>query len=287
MKSYVTVSDAANYKYCPRLPGVTEIERFGGSKSVNTVIGNLEHAAFQEYYKLFRLDCLSISDPSDEWSLVTHQARLDKVLPYVINAFKEQSPSFFQHIMDNIPSLQYRLDLHHQNKVDEIMKLTNKNSWEDAVTMTLPLTIEKTIWAYNMVGRVDCIYHLPNKSLMPEDLKSHDSRFDTLIHRDSHKMQLSAYAVLLEHHFKLPVRKGRIFYTKDLSYEYFEITKKDKQEVLAIRDKVQSLLNDGLAPVLDDKLKCRHCYRQESCARIAESNVTTPTEYIPLDGECS
>ena len=287
MKSYVTVSDAANSKYCPRLPGVTEIERFGGSKSENTVIGNLEHAAFQEYYRLFRLDCLSTSDPSDEWSLVTHQARLDKVLPYVINAFKEQSPSFFQHIMDNIPSLQYRLDLHHQNKMDEIMKLTNKNSWEDAVAMTLPLTIEKTIWAYNMVGRVDCIYHLPNKSLMPEDLKSHDSRFDTLIHRDSHKMQLSAYAVLLEHHFKLPVRKGRIFYTKDLSYEYFEITKKDKQEVLAIRDKVQSLLNDGLAPVLDDKLKCKHCYRQESCARIAESNVTTPTEYIPLDGECS
>ena len=48
MKSYETPSDISAYEYCERLGGLNKLMPFGGSKSNATVIGNVEHASFQE-----------------------------------------------------------------------------------------------------------------------------------------------------------------------------------------------------------------------------------------------
>ena len=109
--------------------------------------------------------------------------------------------------------------------------------------------------------------------------------YDSYFKRDSHKMQLVAYAVLIEAVYKLPVKSARIFYTKDLTYEHFKITKEDKIQVLKIKDKLQTILDGGLPPVIDDKLRCLYCYKQKLCKKIAEETVTEPTEYIELEGD--
>ena len=120
MKSYETPSSISSYEYCERLGGLNKLIPFGGSKSVATVIGNVEHASFQEYYNLFRLDCLKNKDKIFKIDHSLHKIRSDKVLDYVRESYKVLFPSFYQHIIDEIPSLRFRLDLHHEQKLDEI-----------------------------------------------------------------------------------------------------------------------------------------------------------------------
>ena len=64
-----------------------------------TVIGNLEHAAFQEYYKMFNLDCKNIKS-ENFYNEEQHQIRTDKVIEYVSEFFPNLSPSYYQHILD-------------------------------------------------------------------------------------------------------------------------------------------------------------------------------------------
>ena len=119
MKTYETPSSISSYAYCERLGALDKLYSFGGSKSVATVIGNLEHAAFQEYYKMFNLDCRNIKSgilDNEE----KHQIRSDKVIEYVSEFFPNLYPSYYQHILDEIPSIRYRLDLHYKQKIEEI-----------------------------------------------------------------------------------------------------------------------------------------------------------------------
>tara|TARA_B100000686_G_scaffold6489_1_gene6416 strand:- start:637 stop:1515 length:879 start_codon:yes stop_codon:yes gene_type:complete len=287
IKTYETPSSISSYAYCSRLGGLDKLYSFGGSKSVATVIGNLEHAAFQEYYKMFNLDCKNIQS-ENFYNEEQHQIRTDKVIEYVSEFFPNLYPSYYQHILDEIPSVRYRLDLHYKQKIEEIKKYLNSsnNTPGKAVSMALPFEIEKKLGAYGIFGRVDCMYWgADGKSIIPEDLKSHATRFDSLIHQESHKIQLVTYAVLIEFLYKAPVREARIFYTKDLTYETFKITKKDKVEVLEMKDRLQTILNEGLPPVIEDPIKCKHCYKQNLCKEIADRGIVDPTEYIPLEGE--
>jgi len=286
MKSYETPTSISSFEYCDRLGALNKLYPFGGSKTEATVIGNVEHSSFEEYYNLFRLDCLKYKSKIFK-NEKYHEKRFEKVVEYIEGSSKIFYPSFYQHITDEIPSIKFRLNLHYHQKLQEIQKLikSSKFKFEKAVSIALPFAIEKKLAAYNIVGRVDCVYKASDGSLIPEDLKSHSSRFDSLIHRDSHKIQLTAYAVLIEAEYKLPVNLARIFYTKDLSYENFDITKKDKIRVLKMKDKLQSILDKGLPPVIDDPLHCNHCYKQTLCKKIAEEGVTEPTGYIPLEGD--
>ena len=286
LKAYETPSSIAGYGYCERLGALNKYFPFGGTKTVATVIGNLEHSSFQEYDKMYSLDCnmdkLEILGNDQK-----HEIRLDKVIEYVLGHYSQQYPSFYQHVLDEIPSIKFRLGLHYRQKEDEFKKLLNSSDlgFDKIIPMVLPFAIEEKLSGYGVFGRVDMLYRLPNGEIIPEDLKSHSERFDALIHQESHKTQLIAYAVLVEYQYKTPVSRARIFYTKDLTYENFKITKKDKINVLKMKDRLQAILNEGIPPVIDDPLKCKHCYKKRFCKELADSGVVNPTEYIPLEGD--
>ena len=61
-------------------------------------------------------------------------------------------------------------------------------------------------------------------------------------------------------------------------YDTFEITDDDKQQVFDLKDQLQEILQDGLPPVIDDPLRCNHCYRNQLCARVAEEGATITYE---------
>ena len=101
MRLYETPSSISAYQYCKRLPALNKLYPFGGARSVATVIGNVEHSSFQEYYNFFRLDCFKYKSKifkNEEY----HQERLEKVIAYVEQSFKIFYPSFYQHIIDAI-----------------------------------------------------------------------------------------------------------------------------------------------------------------------------------------
>jgi len=278
LKTYETPTSIASCAYCPRLGGLGKFYPYGGAKTNAMVIGNIEHTAFQEYYNLMRLDCLRhdidsfMSSEND-----CHKIRLDKVIKYLNESSKIQYPSFVQHIDDNMPSLEYRLNLHHKQKISDIQYMIRHGEYDfaHAISTSLPFVSEKTLAAYDIVGRVDCVYlGADGSSLIPEDLKSHESKLDSLIHRNSTKTQIVTYAVLLEEAYHMKVNTGRIFYTRDLTYDTFDITAEDKQQIFGIKEQLQQILQEGLPPIIDDPLRCQHCYRNQLCAKVAEEGPT-------------
>ena len=56
-----------------------------------------------------------------------HEIRLDKVIEYVLGHYSQQYPSFYQHVLDEIPSIKFRLGLHYRQKEDEFKKLLNSS----------------------------------------------------------------------------------------------------------------------------------------------------------------
>ena len=288
-KTYETPSSVSSYAYCPRLGYLTKLFPGGNQRSPALTLGNVEHTAFQEYYKLFKLDCINLKEEILDDSK-QYQVTIDKVVEYTTQFFSTQNPSYHQHIIDEVPSIKFRLSSHHDQKIEEIKKHIKSNvSFKQAVDFALPFEIEKNLSGYGLFGRVDCIYlsqdSKGNKRIIPEDIKSHGNRFDSLIHQSSHKIQIILYALLLELEYKIPVNYGRILYSKDLTYETFRITKNDKVHALELKDECQKILNQGLPEVLEEKIFCDHCYRKFLCKEIADRGISDPSEYIPLEDE--
>ncbi len=140
LKSYETPSSISSSEYCTRLGGLNKLYPFGGSRSVATVIGNVEHSSFQEYYNLMHLDCCKYKTKIFKTSEY-HQKRLEKVTEYIEQSFKILYPSFYQHIIDEIPSIKWRLEKHYHQKIGEIQSLNKKLTFEKAVSIALPFAI--------------------------------------------------------------------------------------------------------------------------------------------------
>ncbi len=143
-------------------------------------------------------------------------------------------------------------------------------SFEDAINTILPWKIEEKFKSekYNLVGYVDAIY-LTSDGLVVEDIKSHNDRLDSFIHRVEHQTQLTAYAILAEEKFGLQVKKAQIFYSQDIHYEPIKISNKMKNKVINENLDARDVWAKSMPPKLEgqDALKCQFCYKYEKCFR--------------------
>jgi len=265
---HLTPTALANFSYCPRLFYLNKQTPYGTATEL-TVIGNFEHDVFEKYYDFTKVEWSSKGEiPNMQSSL---DERISRIFEFAINVSRVRYPQFFDIIQKNLAPLRYRLEQFELQKKKTIVNLRHKGfSFEDAINMVLPWKIEEKFKSekYNLVGYVDAIY-LTSDGLVVEDIKSHNDRLDSFIHRVEHQTQLIAYAILAEEKFGIPVKKAQIFYSQDIHYEPIKISNKMKNKVINENLDARDVWAKGMPPKLEglDALKCQFCYRYEKCFR--------------------
>ena len=263
---HLTPTGLANFSYCPRLFYLNKQTPYGTATEL-TVIGNFEHDVFEKYYDFTKVEWTSKGEiPNTQSSL---DERISRIFEFAINISRQRYPQFFDIIRKNLAPLRYRLEQFELQKKKNAVYLRHKGfSFEDAINMILPWKIEEKFKSkkYNLVGYVDAIY-LTNDGLVVEDIKSHNDRQDSFIHKIQHQTQLIVYAILAEEKFRMPVKKAQIFYSQDIHYESIPISNKMKNKVINQNLDARELLEKGIPAKLEgkDALKCQFCYRYEQC----------------------
>ena len=291
----LTPTNMAHFAYCPRLFYIAKIfPQYNNAPTFPLVWGSFEHEAFRIMSECFDSAWRNNKTKSLKES---SQADISQVLVHTNNLAIQSYPQFAADLQKNIPEFVYRINQWLDQKQVELTHLLHDGFSRDyAISTILPWKCEDKVFSNNLglYGRIDAIYN-DGRCLIPEDIKTHGSRFSTLLHQDSHKAQLLCYTTMLEEKYDMPSPKARILYSKDMSYVTIKSTATKKAELAINVNKARELLDGGIPPMLaeDQAIKCKHCYARDQCFKLAEQQknenwidvLTDPADIPNFNGE--
>lgn len=275
----LTPTDLSNAEYCPRLLQLARRHQDRRPMaSPYLVWGSYEHEVFRVLPQLLAKSWRSASFPQ-AISLVS-LGDIDDAMEFADQLIMQNHPQYQLGFDVNRGELRYRLQLwlHEcQQQVEHLMAAGM--TFDAAMSRTLPWKVEDKLSSkkLGLYGRTDRLFS-DGESITPEDIKTHDTRFTTLLHCDAHKVQLLCYSVMAEEKYGLPSSKSRIFFSRDLSRVEFEITTNDKTGLEQRVDQARRLLSEELVPILTgpEAIKCRHCYLRELCQTVERKQKEAP-----------
>ncbi len=113
---------------------------------------------------------------------------------------------------------------------------------------------------YRIKGLLDAMVKT-DSSLYPVDVKL--SRFDSVSY--SWKMQLTAYALLLEENFEKSVRLGYIYIVGTRKLIEVRIEPEDRRSLMRIIRKVEEIIGSEKYPSASKSKKCSYCEVYDFC----------------------
>jgi CRISPR-associated protein Cas4 len=116
-------------------------------------------------------------------------------------------------------------------------------------------------------GKIDVVEVYPT-SLLPVDLKSGPAPKQGVWHEQ--RIQVAAYALLLEQRFRVSVPRGAIRYLESGEERPVPLNPFLRQEVLSLLERIKALLSSpAIPPLIDNLKKCAACGLRETCYRMA------------------
>lgn len=186
-------------------------------------------------------------------------------------------PQFYLDIKRHSRELLYRLKIWVSRSESTFLRMLNNGiSFDTAIAEILPWRVEVPLFSkrLGLRGRADRIYNNGHK-LEPEDIKTHDFKFKTLLQGQSNQIQLLCYSVMAEEQYAIPSDENRIFFSRDLTYIEYDVTPSSRLELEQLIIKTRKVLsNQELPPVLQDelKIKCDFCYMRQLCFQKEHQN---------------
>jgi CRISPR-associated exonuclease Cas4 len=112
---------------------------------------------------------------------------------------------------------------------------------------------------YGVKGVVDAIVKCDD--YYPIEAKF--TRFNEVYY--SWKMQIVAYAALIEENFNTVVRKGYIFLIDRKELIELSVSPEDKRALMSIADRVRKLIESEIIPDVEKSKKCNYCEMEKVC----------------------
>lgn len=145
-----------------------------------------------------------------------------------------------------------------KNLKGKIMKMGEiiVNSMKENVKILSEIKVKSK--RIGIVGKIDRIEIYEN-SIIPIEIKSKRKKISEL-----DKIQLSAYALILEDIFRKRVEEGILFCFESFEAFKVKITCEDKIRILNIRDEILELKKHMRLPKVNKK-KCENCFFRKIC----------------------
>ena len=268
-QSLISVTLLSSYLYCPRKLFLERVLQLAEPPKDVLVKGTIRHAVY---------DTINIKEESLVKSIAEKETYLD-----ILAKYKKSYSEILKYTVLRNKDLLKGVNI----RPLELFKATWPLILEESKTRSLNLWSfikEKQIYGSDLweqltpkiksefriespklqlKGIIDQIEVYPT-GYVPIELKTGKPPFDGVW--PGHKIQVAAYAMLIEEHFNLTVKEGFVRYLDTQERRQVIIIPFLKHEVNELVKKVSDLLNSFDVPaILEEKNKCKPCGLKETC----------------------
>ena len=252
----ISITDITGYLFCPRKIYLKLVKGIKEKPNEKMILGMIRHKIFDDFNKNEQAIVESITKPkttSEIKSLYRDSltSMMNKVMSNYSNMLKTWNidKSEFQEVKEKI-------EKETEPKISSLLETIKKGFlgrqlWENLKPKFITeyeLVSEK----FGLKGRIDRLEI--GDILIPYEIKSRENIYD------SDKIQLAAYALLLESAFNKKISFG-IIETKSKKEEII-INEQMKKQVLEIADKIRNMQD---AEITSNFAKCQNCGLREEC----------------------
>lgn len=265
----LSVTSLTAYLYCARKLYLQKVLGYEEIPKEFLVRGAIKHRVFEEMEKTEKGIIYSIDSSSAyEQILDMYNKRYAQILRMVIIQSKNQLKLVSLLPMDAFKQYILLFRLEAEVRASNLFSFIQKNKvygedlWE---ALTPKLKSEYKIASQNLylTGKIDQVQVFPTM-LLPVELKTGKAPKEGAW--EDHKIQLAAYALLLEDSFKIPINSGIIRYLDDNQARSIEINPFLKDQVKELVKDVRAMLSsEKLPPFNKNENKCKSCSLKEVC----------------------
>ena len=265
----ISVSMLSSYLYCPRKLFIERVLGIRPEIPKEALIrGSIRHRVYEKINLCQEELVKSISKKDFEFILGAYKLKFIKILKQTIVSSKEELASievplteFFKEIKPYIENeAEYRA-----KKVFEFIKetgLTGDGLWEELAPKIKP-EYRVSSGILGLRGIIDELEVYP-EFCVPVELKTGKMPSEGVW--PGHKVQVGAYALLLEEKFGAKVEKAVVRYLDSNASREVAINPFLRQEVKEIIEKVQNMLDSAEIPdFVGNENKCGACDLKEVC----------------------
>jgi len=265
----ISVTSLSSYMYCARKLFIEQVLGIRSKLPKDAMIkGSIRHSVYEKINLSNEAIIKSIDKKDFEFVFELYKARLMRILKQTIVANKGGLASiklpltdFFRQIK---PLIENEAE-HRAGKIFEFMEKTGflgQELWENLMPKIKPeyrVSSEKL----GFRGIIDEL-EIHTDFFVPNELKTGKTPEEGVW--PGHKIQVGAYAMLLEEKFDVPVKKAVVRYLDSNTSREVSINPFLKQEILEIAEKVNLMLKSAEIPdFADSENKCKSCDLKDVC----------------------
>lgn len=265
----LSVTALTSYLYCQRKLYLQKVLKFYEPIKEPTIKGTIRHEVYEQINQIEESIVTSITKRATKEELFNkYKTAHSKILSDIIRKYKEELK---------------KLNL----KPNEILKQTWHLIMEESITrakniwefMQLHLVYGKELWQkltpkiksefritsekLNLTGVIDQI-EIYEKGYVPVELKTGQCPREGVW--PNHKIQIAAYALMLEELYSTEIKEGFIAYLDAKQRRHVPINPFLKHEIIELMEKTNQLLKSAEIPEKTDNInKCKACGLREQC----------------------
>lgn len=273
----ISVSMLSTYLYCPRLLFLQKVLEVEEVPKEAVVLGSIRHESFDSINKKEENLVVSLKKPTDlDYLSQLYKQAHSKLLREVIiknkSRLKEVDVKLIEAFKKNWPNLQEEAETRAKNIFSFIEKhnIYGKELWEKlSPKIQSEFRIESD--ELQLKGIIDQVY-VYEDNYIPIELKTGKSPKDGVW--PGHRIQIGAYALMLEEKFKIPIKEGIVRYLDSKEKRQIVINPFLKEEIKNIVREVQELIeNRNLPDYCHNENKCKVCSLNGVCYNDDELSI--------------
>jgi len=281
----ISVSLLSAYLYCKRKLFLEQVLGIHEGPKKAPLIGRIRHRIYEEINNTEQDIVTSITEKHTSSDILqlyrTSYARIIRVVlghyKYAIKMVNLLSSELFKEIW---PTMLREAELRAKNVYDFIKKskIFGKELWQE-LTPKIKSELKLASKNLGLVGKIDLL-ELYEKKIVPVELKTGRSPTNGIW--PGHKIQITAYALLLEDKYQKRVDEGTVIYLDQNIKRTVAINPFLKEETLMLKKEVEQLLRSTNIPFFtENRNKCEKCGLKQTCydenllqLRLQELNKT-------------
>jgi len=268
-KKIINVSDINSWLYCPRKVYLQRVCGLSTVPNRNMIIGKLKHNILENVSKSEEKLMSQIDSKFENLDIVfLYEDFIKKIANSVFVENMNQIDRFMIDKEDILKKVLRDFSEDIKLRVKSIKEALSQgfekeNIWKNLDSVYLSeIRVESE--ALGLRGRVDRILiSRKDNSVIPFELKSREDRIFL-----SDEIQLTAYAMLLEHQYHQKISRG--FVEVGNNKQEIAISEERKQQVLKLADEIRAIyaLDSNPPPMQSNFNKCRNCEFKEECGKL-------------------
>ncbi len=263
----VSVTELTAWEYCPRKLFIQKILKLPSKLNRAMLLGKIKHQTIELLSNNEEKIIKNIDKDYDKLDLVLIYEKFIRDLVEKIFQDNRRILEGFNITLEEI-NKKVMSDFSHDLKLrvssikDKLKFGFFKDKLWDSLDSLFISELRLESQEHGLKGRVDRIEIVKSTNeIIPYELKTREER---IFHSD--EIQLTAYSIMLEEHYRTKVARG--FIESGTNKQEIKITEELKKEVLDLIEKIRNIENSPPPAMLSNFNKCRSCEFQEECMKL-------------------